>query len=151
MSAVAPCLALVAPTGLSEADRNEWLVAALVTLDELKLDSDVLRSAAKAARHDPRCDHHSKIIPAMMRHINEHWGQAKQNHRFAAEFATTPAPREAQIAPPVEEIPMEELRTYSRDFLRMGLAKGWVMQAQYDAVIAERGGDVDEDDGRAGV
>lgn len=69
IEALTPCLALVAPTGFSMMDRQEWLAAAAVTVAERKLTQDVLKDACKAARNDPECDHPAKIMPAILRYL----------------------------------------------------------------------------------
>jgi hypothetical protein len=56
------CLALVAPVGMTEEARREWLTVAWGTLGHLP--ADVLARGCKAARE--RCDHPSKIVPTII-------------------------------------------------------------------------------------
>jgi hypothetical protein len=50
-------------------DRQEWLAAAAITLEERKLTVEVLKDACKVARNDPECDHPAKIMAAIMRYL----------------------------------------------------------------------------------
>jgi len=56
------CLALVAPVGMTEEARAEWLAVAWETLRHLP--ADMLRHGARKARE--RCDHPSKIVPTIL-------------------------------------------------------------------------------------
>jgi len=51
--------------------------------------------------------------------------------RLARLISGKPKPMEA-IEPPVEVISIEEIRAMTIEFRRMGLAKGWITQAQID-------------------
>jgi hypothetical protein len=53
------CLALVAPVGMDEAARAEWLAVAWATLQ--RLPADLLKRGCQAARM--KADHPSKIVP----------------------------------------------------------------------------------------
>lgn len=61
------CLALVAPVGMSEEARGEWLAVAWQTLKHLP--ADILASAARKARET--CDHPAKVVPAIFRESEE--------------------------------------------------------------------------------
>lgn len=56
------CLALVAPVGMSEEARGEWLAVAWETLSDLP--PDILAVGCKKARET--CDHPSKIVPTIV-------------------------------------------------------------------------------------
>ena len=56
------CLALVAPVGMTEESRREWLSVAWDTLKHLP--PDVLAIGAKKARQ--KCDHPSKLVPTII-------------------------------------------------------------------------------------
>lgn len=56
------CLALVAPVGMTEEARRDWLAVAWGTLKHLP--ADVLESGCRVARET--CDHPSKIVPAII-------------------------------------------------------------------------------------
>lgn len=61
-----PCLAQVAPSGMSQSDRDEWLMAAGQTLSEAGLPFDLLQRGCKAARHNSKVDHPSRIVAAIL-------------------------------------------------------------------------------------
>lgn len=56
------CLALVAPAGMTEEGRRDWLTVAWSTLKDIP--PDVLIVGAEAARR--KCDHPSKIVPTII-------------------------------------------------------------------------------------
>jgi N-acetyl-beta-hexosaminidase len=56
------CLALVAPVGMTEEAKRDWLRVAWETVGHLP--SDVLEAACLEARKS--CDHPSKIVPAIL-------------------------------------------------------------------------------------
>lgn len=56
------CLALVAPAGMSEEARGEWLAVAWETLKDLP--PDILAAGCRRARET--CDHPSKIVPTII-------------------------------------------------------------------------------------
>jgi hypothetical protein len=56
------CLALVAPVGMTEEAKRDWLVTAWDTLKDIP--PDILRIGTAAARKT--CDHPSKIVPTII-------------------------------------------------------------------------------------
>jgi hypothetical protein len=66
MLALAPCLTIAAPSGMSLDDRTEWFMAAAGFLSEVP--AGLLKEAAKAAV----CDHPSKIVPTILAYAREH-------------------------------------------------------------------------------
>lgn len=83
------CLALVAPAGFTDGARREWLIAARGTLHGIP--SDLLAQGCSAARRS--CDHPAKIIPAILREIEESWGRRKASRsRVLAAIAKMEAP-----------------------------------------------------------
>lgn len=62
-------LTLVAPSGMTQADRNEWLKTAWDSL--IGIPADLLASACFTARRT--CDHPSKIVPTIMREVEAEW------------------------------------------------------------------------------
>jgi len=68
------CLILVAPTGMSDDDRTEWLIAARAALDGIPADL-LARGAAVARKY---CDHPSRIVAQIMREIEEPWNNRKK-------------------------------------------------------------------------
>lgn len=57
------CLALVAPVGMTEESRREWLAVAWDTLKHIAPDD--LERCARIARQT--CDHPAKIVPAIIK------------------------------------------------------------------------------------
>lgn len=71
VATLAPCLALVAPTGFTRQDREEWLASAGLTLAERRITKSILTEACRAVRNDPACDHPSKIMAGIMRFLGD--------------------------------------------------------------------------------
>jgi hypothetical protein len=67
------CLALVAPTGMTQDDRNEWLKVAWGTL--AGIPADLLAMGASVARR--WADHPSKIVTTILREVEPIWNQRK--------------------------------------------------------------------------
>lgn len=65
MLALAPCLTIAAPSGMSLDDRTEWFMAAAGFLSEVP--AGLLKEAAKAAV----CDHPSKIVPTILAYARD--------------------------------------------------------------------------------
>lgn len=96
---LAPILALVGASGMSQDDRREWLAAATDALRHIP--QDLLTSAA--ARAKMHCDHPSKVIPfiirdtesaiAFRRRVLADWEQRQRDH-----FAL-PAPGKSYCTP----------------------------------------------------
>lgn len=74
-NALTPCLSLVAPTGMTEADREDWLRAAWQTLDGIP--ADLLEIGCAHARKV--CDHPAKVVPAILSAIDELWAKRKRD------------------------------------------------------------------------
>lgn len=78
------CLILVAPTGMSDDDRTEWLIAARAALDGIPADL-LARGAAVARKY---CDHPSRIVSQIMREVEHPWenrkraGQSEPRHEY---------------------------------------------------------------------
>lgn len=121
-------LALVAPVGMTEDDRTQWLAAATVQIYEKHLSVVDFDHAVKVARDN--CDHHSKIVPAVIKALGENWKPAIA--QVAAEPVRIPAER--QIEAPLVEIPLNEIAAMPEHMRQMGLSKGWITQAQIDAL-----------------
>lgn len=65
MLALAPCLTIAAPSGMSLDDRTEWFMAAAGFLSDIP--ASLLKEAAQAAV----CDHPSKIVPAILAYARD--------------------------------------------------------------------------------
>jgi hypothetical protein len=56
------CLALVAPVGMTEESRGEWLAVAWDTLKHIP--PDILEIGSRKARE--KCDHPAKVVPTII-------------------------------------------------------------------------------------
>lgn len=73
-AAVAPCLQLVAPMGMSGEAQEAWLEAAFVALKGIPIGP--LKRGAEAAMG--KADHPAKIVPAIMAAAKEDWEWRKR-------------------------------------------------------------------------
>ncbi|WP_067736277.1 hypothetical protein [Novosphingobium naphthalenivorans] len=112
-------LALVRPAGMSAADVEDWLIAAIDTLAHLPLH--IFENGARTARG--RCTHHSQIVPAIL-----------DDTREALAWHTRPkvnwVPRlvvPEQEAPRAQE-PLPDPASMSGALQRMGLSRGWLVE-----------------------
>lgn len=74
------CLALVAPAGMSEEARRDWLTVAWATLGHLP--ADMLSTGCKAARQ--KCDHPAKIVPTIIAETDQMMRWRKETANYAA-------------------------------------------------------------------
>jgi hypothetical protein len=86
------CLTLVAPVGMTEEAKRDWLAVAWGTLKHLP--ADLLATGCKAARQ--ACDHPAKIVPAILKETEEElrW---RQNHRPPPPDLALPAPTKRSV------------------------------------------------------
>lgn len=93
------CLTLVAPTGMTGDERNEWVQVARQTLSGIP--ADLMRRGCAAARKS--CRFPSEIVPAIMADVEGEWTRRKRAHaEQEADRRTRHAPRLAkpdQITP----------------------------------------------------
>lgn len=82
------CLTLVAPVGMTEEAKRDWLMVAWGTLKHLP--TDVLKSGCRVARE--KCDHPSKIVPTIL-------DATKDQMRLRREVAQDEQPRTALPRP----------------------------------------------------
>lgn len=78
------CLSLVAPVGMAEEARAEWLAVAWSTLGHLP--ADLLAIGAQKARET--CDHPSKIVPAILGETRDMLD--RRRYHFRETVATVP-------------------------------------------------------------
>ena len=71
VGALTQSLAMVAPVGMTQEDREQWLGAAALAIRDADIPPREFAWAAGKARIDPECDHPAKIVPAIMRLIGE--------------------------------------------------------------------------------
>lgn len=90
------CLTLVAPTGMTPEDRQEWLRAAWGTLKDIP--PDLLEAGCERARET--CDHPSKIVPAIIKATDHVWRKRKDDR--ARVLATLALPAEVETVNPDE-------------------------------------------------
>lgn len=64
-------LAIVAPTGMTQEDREQWLAVAVEAILDANVSPAVFVVAVKAARIDPACDHPAKVVSAIIRALGD--------------------------------------------------------------------------------
>lgn len=112
------CLALVAPTGMDQSARTEWLKAARITLGHLP--EDMLAAGCRKAREI--ADHPAKIIPAIMAETAE-WLEMRRSSIPAQPMIEGPAaPRSANALMDARGKPMtnEETEVLNRHLEWLG-------------------------------
>ncbi|SKB32666.1 hypothetical protein [Sphingopyxis flava] len=134
-----PLLTLIAPTGMTEQDRTEWLRVAADTLSGVPVD--LLASSCREARFE--VDHPAKVLRFIGSRIKEEW-DARRAHlarleRLAndAQRAPATAARALEDNSPLD-MPPEEIRALSPALRSMAIGQGWLTQAQIDAADAEQ-------------
>lgn len=113
---------------MTEDDRTQWLAVAVATLYEKHISIVDFDYAVKAARD--KCDHPSKIVPGIIKVLGDGWKP------LIAHVPTEPelVPAERRIEAPIVDIPLDEIRAMPASMRQMGLSKGWITQAQIDAL-----------------
>jgi hypothetical protein len=135
-----PCLVLCSPSGMTQGDREEWLVAAYNALIDVpgSLFADACRGVMGA------CDHPAKIVPYIIRSTAEMTEvlqvrvkrlRAKLEN-FEAPILAAPTPRPAREPEPITQEEINDLPLFLR---RSWLNLGMITQEQFDA--AWRDGD----------
>lgn len=93
------CLSLVAPVGMTDDARVEWLTAAWGTLNGIP--ADLLKMGCGIARR--YSDHPSKIVPAILSEIEPIWKRRRLNKSevLAAigKMETAPVPKDERCTP----------------------------------------------------
>jgi uncharacterized protein YdaU (DUF1376 family) len=92
------CLTLVAPVGMTEEARRDWLAVAWATLSHLP--ADILSLGCKAARE--QCDHPSKIVPTIIAETKEMLGWRKDAARNERITDALPKPQVVTAAEAAE-------------------------------------------------
>jgi hypothetical protein len=92
---VTPCLALVAPAGMSEGDKDAWFDAAYIALGHLPADM-LADGATKAIR---TADHPSKIVPAITAATAEWLAGRRRFAEAARPSHALPAPSKHRQSP----------------------------------------------------
>jgi hypothetical protein len=108
------CLALVAPVGMDQEARREWLAVAWATLQHLP--ADMLAYGCKKARET--ADHPSKIVPTIMAETRD-WYKTRQNIAAPIDCLMIAAPTEEPK--PEEPMTAEDIAEANILFKRMGL------------------------------
>jgi hypothetical protein len=88
------CLALVAPAGMSEENRRDWLTVAWDTLRHIP--PDILASGARKARE--KCDHPAKIVPTIIAETADAMRRRRDNDNWDRSVAL-PAPEPEYVSP----------------------------------------------------
>lgn len=89
------CLALVAPVGMTEEAKREWLSVAWATLKHLP--ADVLASGCRKARAS--CDHPAKIVPAILEATEQTMRWRRDAARWEGDVNQARLPRPAYCTP----------------------------------------------------
>ena len=90
MGLLTSCLALVRPVGFSDDNAGDWLRVAAGEVGYIPIE--ILTDACAHARRT--CDHHSKIVPAIIAHAD---AEIRDRERFIA--------RQAEYAPALPSPP----------------------------------------------
>lgn len=116
IAALSRCLTLTAPSGMTQDDRNEWLMVAAPELADLPgmLFDDACAHARKT------CDHPAKIIPAILKYEPAHYWMAPAHtarllSEARAKLANIDAPRLKQT---VDEAEKHEVGSGMKELLR---------------------------------
>jgi len=124
-----PCLALVAPVGMTVDDRRAWFAAAIVALKGVPI-ALVKRGAEEALR---TADHPSKIVSTILRTIADDWAWRKRNAR-PAEIHGTPA---TALIADESRYTLDEVRALPKAVRGLGVAGGWIDPDDLAKVEAE--------------
>jgi hypothetical protein len=89
------CLTLVAPVGMNEEAKRDWLAVAWGTLSHLPIDA--LEWGCRAARET--CDHPSKIVPTIIAATKETMEWRRKTARDEYRQHQLPAPEPEYITP----------------------------------------------------
>ena len=130
-----PMLTLIAPTGMNEAARTEWLRVAADTLNGIPVD--LLASSCREARYV--VDHPAKVMPFIGREVREEWEERKKHHARLLMLEVggdpaAPAPAIEDNSPLVMDV--AEVAALTVPLRRMGLGQGWLTQAMLDEADA---------------
>ncbi len=128
-----PCLALVAPVSMDANAQDAWFEAARMALSDVP--DDLLRRGARHAMGV--ADHPAKVVPAIMKAIRD---DLEWRRRYAAGGPRT-APPAAPLA--IEDnapLSFEQVRGMAPALRRLGLAGGWITQADIDEAERQEGG-----------
>ena len=118
IAALSGCLALVRPVGMTEGETLDWLNVAADTLADIP--AHIVEAGALAARK--RCDHHSKIVPAII-------DETREMVAWHNRPKTPPVLR--LVAPKLGEgQPLPDPETLIADLKKIGLAAGYLVQGQ---------------------
>jgi hypothetical protein len=126
-SILSPCLSLVAPISMTDADRKSWLQAAYIALKHVPFD--LLEQGAKVALST--CSSTSKIVPTILDEISVplRWRTEHQNDkplRLAAPSKVKDEPLSRELLDRLEGN-CSPLLAAVRD---CGLAKGYIYRAE---------------------
>lgn len=99
------CLTLVAPVGMTEEAKRDWLAVAWGTLKHLPVD--LLRDGCRKARE--ACDHPSKIVPAIVEATQD--ALERRRSHPADSWASLPGPPKRRNVMEHRGEPMSEEET----------------------------------------
>lgn len=138
MRSLGPMLTLIAPTGMNEAARTEWLRVAGDILGPVP--ADLLAVACRAAVFE--VDHPAKVMPFIKREIGAEWkARRAQLDRMIAMLDDSQcqpaAPLPLPDNSPVSMHPAE-IAAMPTVLRRMALAQGWLTQSMIDHADAQK-------------
>lgn len=116
-AAVSACLSLVRPVGMTEEETLDWLNVAVDTLADIP--AHIVEDGARAARR--RCDHHSKIVPAIIEETRE--ALAWHNRPKTAPVLRLVAPDKLG-----EGEPLPDPETLMDSLKKLGLSAGFLVR-----------------------
>lgn len=97
---LAQCLTLVAPVGMTERERQDWIT---VARNELRgIPADLMQRGCSHARKV--ADHPSKIIPAIFKEVGAVWESRKKSLRSIEREIGEAQAAAARLALPAQEI-----------------------------------------------
>jgi hypothetical protein len=117
------CLTLLAPSGMNESDRREWLRVALSTLPPLPIG--VLRQSARDARMI--VSFVSDLLPMLVERGKHHEGRLKAELFVAQRQLETALHPKPMLAPPPPDKPFTvyEIAALRDDIFKLGKAGGF--------------------------
>lgn len=122
MLALAPCLTIAAPSGMSLDDRTEWFMAAAGFLSSVP--AGLLKEAAQAAV----CDHPSKIVPAVLAYARDNRETWEWRNKPASNVPRLAVVRSDPIPPMLRNLRQADVDMMNDEMRAIALECGAVAQ-----------------------
>lgn len=123
IQSLAPILTLCCPSGMTQSDREEWLIAAALQIQNMGLTDYILADALKTII----VDHPAKIMPAIAAYVGK-WHNPIITQPSPPKPAQEPIAIEQTAAP----LTLAEIRAMPPQLIEMGLKKGWIKPEQIE-------------------